>query len=66
MTSGKIRRVPNQPSTPKHSIRIPDEIWDLAVELAHEDGEVWSEEVRKMIEGWIRRKLRQRKLRGSQ
>lgn len=27
MDSGKLVRMPNQPATPAHSIRVPDELW---------------------------------------
>jgi hypothetical protein len=60
MTSGKIRRMPNQPKTPKRSIRIPDDLWTTALQLAKEDNEILAEEIRKMLESYVRRKLRAR------
>lgn len=36
--SGNVSRVANQPKTPKHGVRIPDEIWDAAVRKAADEG----------------------------
>jgi hypothetical protein len=35
---GNVSRVANQPKTPKHGVRIPDEIWDAAVRKAADEG----------------------------
>lgn len=56
MTSGKIWRVPNQPRTPKRSIRIPDALWHAAMEKAKQRDEVLAEEIRKFLERYVRRK----------
>lgn len=56
MTSGKIWRVPNQPRTPKRSIRIPDPLWQAAKAKAAERGEDLSSVVRAALERYIRRR----------
>ena len=56
MTSGKIWRVPNQPKTPKRSIRVPDALWAAAIEKAEARGEVLAEEIRKFLERYVRRR----------
>ena len=47
---------PNKPKTPLHSFRCPDELWDAAKAKADERGEVWGEELRKMVERYVKRK----------
>jgi hypothetical protein len=49
-----IRRVPNQPKTPKHNFRVSDELWNEARRLAAENGENLSEELRRFLERYIR------------
>jgi len=39
MPAGRIRRVPNTPGTPKRTIRVPNELWDAALDEAHRRGE---------------------------
>lgn len=56
MTSGKIWRVPNQPRTPKRSIRVPDVLWNAAIAKAKARDEVLAEEIRKFLERYVRRK----------
>lgn len=56
MTSGKIRRVPNQPKTPKRSIRVPDDLWAAALAKAEARGDVLAEEIRKFLERYVKRK----------
>lgn len=48
--------MPNKPKTPLHSFRCPDELWDAAKAKAEERGENWSEELRKMVERYVKRK----------
>lgn len=56
MTPIRLARVPNQPKTPLHSFRCPDDLWDAAKAKAEERGEVWSEELRKMVERYVKRR----------
>lgn len=39
MPDGRIRRVPNTPGTPKRTIRVPNDLWDAALDEAHRRGE---------------------------
>lgn len=48
--------VPNKPKTPLHSFRCPDELWKAAQAKAEERGDNWSEELRKMVERYVKRK----------
>jgi LDH2 family malate/lactate/ureidoglycolate dehydrogenase len=45
---------PNQPATPTHSIRIPDEIWDAAVKKAADEGTTVTEVVLKALKRFLR------------
>lgn len=56
MTDGKMRDVPNQPKTPLHSFRISDEEWKAAQAAAARRGENFSEELRKMVRRYAKRK----------
>lgn len=47
---------PNKPKTPLHSFRCPDELWKAAQEKAEQRGENWSEELRKMVERYVKKK----------
>lgn len=38
MTGDRLSGVPNTPGTPRRSIRVPDELWREAQELAQEQG----------------------------
>lgn len=51
-----VRSVPNKPKTPLHSFRCPDELWDAAKAKAEERGDNLSEELRKMVERYVKRK----------
>lgn len=51
-----VQPVPNKPKTPLHSFRCPDELWEAAKAKAEERGENWSEELRKMVERYVKRK----------
>lgn len=50
-----IQRVPNQPKTPMHSFRCPDELWKAAVEVAAERDETVAELLRKALERYVKR-----------
>jgi predicted DNA-binding protein len=47
--SDMIDGVPNKPKTKGKSVRVPDELWQEAMELARENGETNSDIVR---EAW--------------
>lgn len=51
-----LGRVPNQPKTPLHSFRIPDDDWKAGQEAAKRRGENFSEELRKMVKRYTSRK----------
>lgn len=52
----KVVTVPNKPKTPLHSFRCPDELWKAAQAKAAERDENWSEELRKMVERYVKRR----------
>jgi hypothetical protein len=55
MTRTTLRRVtPNQPKTPIHSLRVPDELWDKAKARAKERDETLSDAIRKFLERYTR------------
>lgn len=56
MTDGKLSRVPNQPKTPQHTIRVPDELWAAAKAKATERGESVSDIVRRALERYVKAK----------
>lgn len=66
MTRGKIVRVPNQPATPKRSIRVPDEMWLTARANAAERGEDLASIVRDAIDKYNKRCARERKKKAGQ
>jgi hypothetical protein len=45
MTPERIRRVPNTPGTPKRTIRVPNDLWDAALDEAHRRGESVTEAI---------------------
>lgn len=45
--------VPNQPKTPVRSIRIPDDIYRLAVEKARGERRTLSDVVRDLLTAWV-------------
>lgn len=56
MTTARVVRVPNQPKTPMHSFRCPDELWDAAKAKADERGETVTDVLRKALERYVKRK----------
>lgn len=66
MTRGKIVRVPNQPATPKRSVRVPDETWLTARANAAERGEDVATVIREALERYNRRCARERKKKAGQ
>lgn len=49
-----VRQVPNQPATPKHGVRVPDERWEAAGTKARGDGHTLSSVINLLLEGYIR------------
>lgn len=49
-----VSRVPNQPATPKHGVRVSDELWDAAKRAANDNGETVSDVVRRALERYVR------------
>lgn len=49
------RRVPNQPKTPVRAIRVPDELWRQAQEVAAVRGEDVSSVVRAALTRYVKR-----------
>lgn len=37
-SGGRLSRMPNQPATTIRGIRIPDELWEEAKAIAHDEG----------------------------
>lgn len=54
MTPATVRRVPNQPKTPLHSFRCPDELWQSAKDAAAANDEVLAEVLRKYLERYVK------------
>lgn len=46
--------MPNQPATPTHSVRVPDEIWDAAVAKAAAEGTTVTEVILAALERFLR------------
>ena len=46
--------VPNQPKTPVHSVRIPDEIWDAAKRKAADHGETITDVILRLLKRYVR------------
>jgi hypothetical protein len=46
--------VPNQPSTPKHGIRVPDELWQAVKRKAHDRGETITEVIIRALQRYLR------------
>lgn len=49
-----VRRVPNQPATPKHGVRVPDELWQAAKRAAADNGETVTDVIRRALERYVR------------
>lgn len=55
MTPDRLRGVPNQPKTPQRTVRVPDEVWLAAKEVADHRGESLSDVIRTALERYVRR-----------
>ena len=49
-----VARVPNKPSTPKHGIRVPDELWQAVKRKAHDEGETITDVVIRALKRYLR------------
>lgn len=47
-------RVPNQPATPKHGVRIPDELWQAAKRVARDRGETVTAVIIRSLKRYVR------------
>lgn len=56
MTTDRMGNVPNKPKTPLHSFRVSDEAWKAAQAHAAELGENFSEELRKFVVAYAKKK----------
>ena len=55
MTPATLRRVPNQPKTPMHSTRIPDDLWYAAKATAERRGETLADVIRRALTAYVKR-----------
>jgi hypothetical protein len=46
--------VPNQPATPKHGVRVPDELWRAALRVAHDRGETLTDVIVRALRRYVR------------
>lgn len=46
--------VPNQPATPTHSVRVPDDLWDAAKRVAADKGETMTAMVLRLLRREVR------------
>lgn len=46
--------VPNQPATPTRSVRVPDELWQAALRVAHDRGETVTDVILRALERYVR------------
>jgi phosphoribosyl 1,2-cyclic phosphodiesterase len=50
-----LRSMPNRPRTPIRGIRVPDELWAAAQQVAADKGETVSDEVRRSLERYVKK-----------
>lgn len=46
--------MPNQPATPVHSVRVPDELWEAAKQKAAENGETITAVILRLLTRYVR------------
>lgn len=46
--------VPNQPKTPKHGVRIPDDLWQAALRKARDRGETVTDVIIRALKRYLR------------
>lgn len=49
-----VPSVPNQPATPNRTIRVPDELWEAALRIAHDRGETVTDVVIRALTRYVR------------
>lgn len=49
-----LQTMPNQPRTPHRTIRVPDELWAAAQEVAAGKGETLSDVLRRSLERYVK------------
>ena len=49
-----VRCVPNQPATPKHGVRVPDELWQAAKRAAADNGETLTDVILRALKRYVR------------
>lgn len=49
-----VLRVPNQPKTPNHTIRVDDELWRAAMQKAHAQGETLTDVIIRALKLYLR------------
>lgn len=47
-------RVPNQPATPKHGVRVPDELWRQVKRIAADRGETITDVILRALRRYVR------------
>ena len=56
----RFRSVPNQPKTPMHSFRCPDELWDAAKDASGELGTTITAELQRALRNLVKRAEKKR------
>lgn len=46
--------MPNKPATPNRSVRVPDELWQAALRVAHDRDETVTEVILRALERYVR------------
>jgi hypothetical protein len=49
-----VTLVPNQPRTPKHGVRVPDDLWRAAKRVAEDRGETLTAVIVRALERYVR------------
>lgn len=49
-----IGQVPNQPATPNRTIRVPDDVWEPAMEKAHAEGITLTDVIIRALRAYLR------------
>lgn len=53
-----LPRVPNQPKTPKRTIRVPDELWQAAKDAASDNAETVTDVILRALVRYVRENAR--------
>ena len=54
MTRPTLDRVPNQPKTPRRSVRVPTDLWQAAKEKAKRRGETVTDVIIRALKAYVR------------